>query len=524
MYRIALLFAACDAPDPGRAKAPTDETAASSPALAFTATWTPNDLPDAPLGWRLAVDAAGPVSVVVRRIDAAGERVDGPFTGDLSEIWLFGWRAGETTTAVVEATAADGTTATDTQALTAPPRPADLANWEVLVADPAEMSPGPTWFAPTKQGPGAASYLVAIDPDGALVWWYRTTGSIHAFTQLPNGHLRLMRDKDGVYEVDLRGQTVASWHPTGGPSGGVSVATAALHHDVIDGPDGHLIALSVEGRDLDAYPVSEQTPSAFAPAFVAGDVVVEFDPVTGAVVQEWRLLDWLDTTRIGWDGVVGDYWESFFRRDTKDWSHGNALRYDPSQDLIWVSLRHQDALVAIDRTEGVVAILANDWFWSPPAERVRLKMTGDGGYPYHQHGHDFGPDGDLLVFDNGNNRTSPPVEPSGPTTSRAVQYRVDRAAGTVEQVWTYDDPRGLYAGSLGNVQWLADRDHVLVDYGNLARAATTDPGARVLEVTRTDPPRVVFELALHPLDPVLGDVTAYRAFRWPTLQPVPGMP
>jgi hypothetical protein len=495
------------AKDPGGS--PDGETA-EPPSLALD----PTDSRVAPLAWRLHGTLASESDVGVHVQQANDEWVQGPFHGAAIDTWLYRWRAGGVHDVDVTATDAGGVVTEWSFTVEAPPLPDDFPVPVVVVSDPARMEPGFTAIAPSPAGSDGASYLLAVDQTGVVVWWYATGGSIHAVTKIGD-KLRIMRNKDGVYEVDLRGDTLREWHPLDASPNGVTVPTSRLHHDLIELPDGQFLTLSIEGRDLQSFPLNESAPDERGPAFVAGDVVVEFDPETGAIAHEWPLLDRLDADRIGYDVITGDYWDEFFEETTRDWSHANALAYDPATNRIWVSLRHQDAIVSLDRTTGEIdRILGTPDEWDPAFAPKLLSLTS-GAWPFHQHGHQLLPDGSLLMFDNGNYEAVPPGNPVATPQSRAVQYQVDAAAGTAREIWRYEDPRWLFSGSLGNAEWLPITDHVLIDYGNL-RAQDGNPGVRVIEVTHTEQPEIVFEIAFYPAVPE-GDVTAYRAWRWPEL-------
>src|SRR6185503_6124841 len=68
-----------------------------------------------------------------------------------------------------------------------------------------------------------------------------------------------------------------------------------------------------------------------------------------------------------------------------------------------------------------------------------LAPQGGMAWPYHTHAAKVLPGGNIMLFDNGTFRASPP-EPKLPATenySRAVEYRVDAAAMSVTEVWSY---------------------------------------------------------------------------------------
>jgi len=73
-----------------------------------------------------------------------------------------------------------------------------------------------------------------------------------------------------------------------------------------------------------------------------------------------------------------------------------------------------------------------------------------------------------------------------------VEYRVDEAAGTFGEVWSYGLDERLFSGSLGDADALPQTDNVLITWGNVK----DDPRgtARVQEVTRAG--ETVFDLWL----------------------------
>jgi arylsulfate sulfotransferase len=83
--------------------------------------------------------------------------------------------------------------------------------------------------------------------------------------------------------------------------------------------------------------------------------------------------------------------------------------YDPSDDSIIVSVRHQDAIVKFSRSTGQLKwILATHENW--PVELQPFLLTPVGA-PFEWHYHPHAPmvtrSGTVLLFDNRNNRASP---------------------------------------------------------------------------------------------------------------------
>ena len=123
-----------------------------------------------------------------------------------------------------------------------------------------------------------------------------------------------------------------------------------------------------------------------------------------------------------------------------------------------------------------------------------------------------------MVFDNGNWRASPwdSRTPDRLNQSRAVEYRVDPVAMTVEQVWSYGWERGpkSFVSRMGDANLLPITNNVLITFGNMPNA---DDGvaARIVEVTHSEPADVVFELA------ITDGSGRYRAERTPSLYAAP---
>ena len=297
------------------------------------------------------------------------------------------------------------------------PLPDDFPLLRVKISVPDEMEPGVTLFSAVPYEGGAFSFLIAVDEEGEVVWYYRADHVIGYVTQLRNGNLLYLyragaiEYRAGAIEIDWLGNMLRHWIPASLASsvaaGDIPVSADSLHHDMQELPNGNLLGLSTELRRVDQYPSSEADPSAPAEtAHVVGDVVVEFTP-DGRIVDSWSLLDLLDLRRICYGSLDG-FWDALYRdfaTSTKDWTHANALFHDPSDDSILVSLRHQDALIKVSRATGELRwILGTPGGWNPPWHPYLLQPDGEVEWPYHQHSSTVTPEGTILLFDNGNFR------------------------------------------------------------------------------------------------------------------------
>lgn len=483
----------------------TAETGAPGEAWSATPTWVPNAGGARLVGF-VEAEVPSPRALEVTVDDGVSARTFASPPARTHRVRVLGLRPDAAHTVTVRA---EGLPDAALSVVTEP-LPPDLPAPSVTVHDRAAMEPGVTLLV-------MADWMVMYDADGVPVWLRRAPSEdVHQVGPTPRGTLLLQADRTFIAEMALTGEIVRSWRAarrTGEPAHAVAVDALALHHDVVELPDGNLLGLSIERRTVPAYPTSEDRPRPFAPADVAGDVVIEFRP-DGAVVHEWSLLDRLEPGRIGYDAVDGDFWHGFFGGDeVRDWSHANAIAYDPDRNEIVVSLRHQDAVVALDRDTGEVRwIVAPDAHWPPPlAQRLLRPARPDLLQPYHQHAARIGPGGHLLLFDNGNGRASAlaPRLPDDENWSRGAELALDHAAGTWDLVWEWGPqlapPR--FSGSLGDTDALPLTGNRLVTFGNVKDPSL--PGVSVFETTGGADPRPVWALEF-PQGDGLGTFRAER--------------
>ncbi|MCY4029145.1 MAG: aryl-sulfate sulfotransferase [Acidobacteria bacterium] len=500
--------------------------------------------PEAPLGVAVEVSTDEPARLAVEIADDARlDRLDldgVPGTGHI--VPLVGLRPGRTHSVTFIATDAAGNQdRSPPLIIETDPLPDDFPPLETTVSRPDRMEPGWTLLNVYRWGDEGNDrtfgLLVAVDASGEVVWYYRADHTIMQAIPLANGNLLYMASLDGIWgilvEIDILGNVVRRWHSRAAadhaPPGSILVDTDSLHHDVVELPSGNLVALGSEIRAFDDYPTSEEDPDAPRETRdVIGDVIVEFAP-GGSVVQEWPLLDAFDPYRIGYDSLGTGFWEDTYRAlghetgEAADWAHANALAHDARDDTFVVSLRHQDALVKVDRGGGARWILGSHDGWNEPWRERLLEPEGELEWPYHGHGVEVTPHGTILVFDNGNRRALPFAEPmpAEESYSRAVEYEVDAGAMRIRQRWAYGGAgeERFYSSFLSDADWLPETGNVLVTDGARTREVHTEGDepderrwARILEVTSEAPAEVVFELVIDDDSPTGWHV--YRAGRW----------
>mgnify|MGYP003359268646 CR=1 FL=1 len=276
------------------------------------------------------------------------------------------------------------------------------------------------------------------------------------------------------------------------------------------------------------------------------DVIIEVD-ASGEVVDEWRLFEILDPNRnivlksidqgavclnidtsqsgktlsaeqlakLEAQHAFGDIAGTGAGRN---WAHVNSVDHDPVDDSIILSSRHQSAVVKIGRDKQVKWILAAPNGWRDGLKDKVLTPVGKDGRPLScrigkcEGGFDWTwtqhtawkidelSKGDIVyvsVFDNGDGRAFVQPEDQNEKYSRAVVYKIDQKAMTVEQVWEYGKERGheLYSPITSSVEYQADKNSVVVYWASIGTGSKTGP-APVLTEFRWGETKPAFEMHL----------------------------
>lgn len=523
-------------------------TAGCSRAPSLRVSWTPNPNPRAPLALLGRLEADRPVRARVVLED--GERVlvleRWAELETRRELLVLGVRPDTDYSVRVEVEDAAGRRASSAPwSWRTAPLPAGFPPLHVTVARPGLMEPGVT-LIPAERWPGRGEpdrtfgALLALDPLGEVVWFFEAPHAISEAKRMSTGNLLYYHGTRGnLVELDMLGNVVRQWYTTRlpdtiAPAGGIPIDASTIHHDVQELPSGNFLALSTEMRRFDSYPASEDDPSVPPmPARVVGDVILEFRP-DGAVVRRWPVLDLLDPYRIGYESLDWGFWQGVYEHSPeeplRDWAHVNSVHYDEREQALIVSSYHQDSVFKLDLASGKLRwILGFPSGWGQRWMPLVLTPVGDGLYPFHQHSARLTPQRTLLLFDNGKYRAlpyAPKMQPED-SFSRAVEFAIDEERGEFRELWSYGGREGekYFTPFLGETDWLPVTGHVLVTDGGRVRQPDGRPGvhpnqgrkwARVLEVTRTTPAEVVFEVVID--DPRQG-WTVYRSERLASLYP-----
>ena len=287
--------------------------------------------------------------------------------------------------------------------------------------------------------PSSKGYMSAYDSNGD-VRWYLTERAIWDINRLKNGHLIISSDRlinppyymTGLYEIDLLGKIYYEYSLPGG-----------YHHDVYEMPNGNLLVATDN--------------------FISGtveDYVVEIDRETGEFIKEFDLNDILPTE----EGKNFDYTTDY------DWFHNNSVWYDEKTNSITLSGRHQDAVINIDYNNGKLNwIIGDPTNWSKDMQKYFFTPEDkDFVWQYAQHAAMILPNGNVFIFDNGNNKSKLEEDAikADDNYSRGVIFDINTNDMTIKEVWQYGKEKGskYYSPYISDVDYL-NENHYLINFG-----------------------------------------------------------
>jgi hypothetical protein len=189
-----------------------------------------------------------------------------------------------------------------------------------------------------------------------------------------------------------------------------------------------------------------------------GGTIEQWDMNKGTVTRLVSLFDILDpvTDRTAdSDLTSGFFWQgnnNQYAGQTEDWTHSNSLDVLPNGDIL-MSNRHLNQVIAIkpdfSGIDWKLGGVGSDFTFPNPSDQF-----------YHQHFVKVLPNGDILLFDNGNTR---PTDQGG-EYSRAEELKLDFNTMQATKVWEYRNVPDIYSSAVGSVVRLNNGDTV-VDFG-----------------------------------------------------------
>jgi hypothetical protein len=243
-------------------------------------------------------------------------------------------------------------------------------------------------------------------------------------------------------------------------------------HELIFLPDGGYALLAQTDSNAD---LSKLFSSGKPNSTVETGILQAFD-AKKKLVFEWRTQDHFALTDATYPDVASG---------TFDFTHCNAIVYDPTDSTFLLSSRNLDEITKISRKDGHII-----WRWG--GSHNEFKFVNDSLIFSRQHAVRKLANGNILLFDNGTfHHTAQPF-------SRAVEYSLDEQAKVATKVWEYHHDPDVYGNAMGYVQQLANGNR-LICWGGCDSVAVT-------EVTPEG--KTAFELKFDP------GIYSYRAYKF----------
>ncbi|MCD6482454.1 MAG: aryl-sulfate sulfotransferase, partial [Candidatus Izimaplasma sp.] len=288
--------------------------------------------------------------------------------------------------------------------------------------------------------PALGTLPVAYDYNGDIRW-YLTSNLTWAPTVLENGHLLLGTDKllaspyytTGLYEIDYLGKIYTEYILPGG-----------YHHDVYEMSNGNFL---VGTSDFEG---------------TVEDKVVEIDRITGEIVKSWDISDYIPMTE-----GKSEMWTM------DDWYHNNSISYDENTDSIILSGRHQDIIISIGYSSNKLNWIIGDptnWSSELVQEYFFIPQGDDFEWSYGQHSATVLENGDIFLFDNGNNRSKLrdlDVQAKD-NYSRGVIYSYNTFTMKITQKYQFGKELGedFYSPYISNVFYYSEGNYLIHSGGH----------------------------------------------------------
>jgi hypothetical protein len=212
------------------------------------------------------------------------------------------------------------------------------------------------------------------------------------------------------------------------------------------------------------------------------DKIVEVDPDTNEVVWEWRAWDHLVPPGAAPSDHPGLIDPNYIAvgADGVDWTHANAVAYEPVLDQVLLSVRNFSEFWVIDHSTTTAEAAGHSggrlghggdlvYRWGNPRAFDRLELPQK---LYGQHnpnwiGMGLGGTGNILVFNNGDANERPfstvvelrtPVGGDG-----SYPFDPKQGYGPMEPIWEYRPDAPFFAPIISGAQRLASGNTLITD-------------------------------------------------------------
>lgn len=309
-------------------------------------------------------------------------------------------------------------------------------------------------------------YIVAYDNTGRPVLYKKVSSVCMDFKPQDNGCLTYYEYESKKFIVlDSTLTPVRSYRAQNGYT--------TDGHELKILANGHVLLIGYAYKNVD---MSLVVPGGSHTANVVVNAIQELDE-WDQVVFEWKADEYFSYADVGPEVDLLD--ESF------EFMHINSIDVDRDGGLI-ISSRHLDEVTKIDRKTGAIV-------WRFGGKKNQFRFTNDTIGFNAQHAVRVLPNGNLLLFDNGNYHAT--------HYSRALEYSLDTVNKTATLVWSHRNMPDVASALWGNAQRL-NNGNTFIAWGDAGIAAT--------EVDTAG--NTVFEISFP------RDVHSYRIYRLPMVK------
>jgi hypothetical protein len=316
-----------------------------------------------------------------------------------------------------------------------------------------------TW--PSRYYPGNSVYLLE---DGNLL----RTGLVN------NGAFQAGGAGGIVQEIDWEGNVLWEFQ--------YSSDRYLLHHDIERLPNGDVLMIAWDYRSAAEALAAGRNPSLLQDGALWPDKVIEVDPSTNQIVWEWHAWDHLvqdyDPARANY-GIPSKHPEridlNYTAMNVADWTHINAVDYNPEPDQILLSAHAFSEVWIIDHSTTAAEAAGHSGGRSGKGGDLLYRWGNPQAYDagpvsdrrlFFQHDAQWiAPGlpgaGDILIFNNGDRRARPysTIEELQLPLDAEGGYAMDGAVySPAVSIWNYtaDPAADFFAGNISGAQRLPD--------------------------------------------------------------------
>jgi len=376
----------------------------------------------------------------------------------------------------------------------------DFPRWKIVKSRADKMEPGLNLVHYPGRSEADVSLPYMVDQEGELRWLLQLKSSPEL--QRLSYSIGLKRTKIGTFiagdqaqqrvvEIDMFGNLKREWD--------LAKMGYGFHHEITEATNGNFLITVTKNsaRLVNGEPR-------------VNDHIIELNPQTGDLVNEWDLSKQLDTMRyVKPDGIT----PPAFSQTPNNWAHNNSIA-EIGDDLL-ATLRYQ-GILRFNHSGQPQWMISPHKFWEAKYQPLLLKPIAEDGsvitdpavingdastagfdWPWGPHTPVALSEDRILVFDNGYNRNWIPNFGSGANNySRVVEYKIDAAKKTVQQLWSYGKERGTeaFAQALSGVQYLSQTGNILF-FPGMGVKTSAGTGGRVMEINPKTK-ELVFEMEI----------------------------